>query len=529
MSKTILQKKLSKLIDWDPADNQAGYKINADDLKVRKEIDDLMWEWFKEDGIRVTKKELTCVDKMSIMTLLLWAYDYVDTDEINHIVGEGIKEYGRYKFPMDAGEEYIKACEKVLEENFKLRGKTMESIKLRKLDGELAKAVDGIMKTTGNPTFNSIVSAWEEGGLGVDVLSSEEYRSLEEAYNVLTIESEEEVNRLKDLLSKELSKPSIPEEMTVESDGTIPDGSMKMVKASTIFGEDKILQDFDVPFWEWDGVHPDVPKQDENYIFRPSELTRVLYSIVSNKRAYLQGHTGSGKTTLIEQVAAYLNWPFTRINFDSEITRMDLIGRDTLKTTEEGQTISEFVDGILPRAMNSPYICCFDEIDFARPDVAYVMQAALEGNGLRITEDGDRVVRPNPMFRMFATGNTVGQGDEFGMYQGARAQSMAFLDRFTVWVKVPYLKDEERKELITRHYPTLSTKDTDAIANYVTEHIEAFEQGQISQPISPRGMLAVAEATTILNNLKEALLMTVLDRANNEDRSTLKGIIDRVV
>jgi cobaltochelatase CobS len=307
----------------------------------------------------------------------------------------------------------------------------------------------------------------------------------------------------------------------------IPDGKVVTKKASEIWPDIKLTKDFDVPFWEWEGTHPDVPQIDPEYIFRPKHLGRALYALITNQREYIQGHTGTGKTTLVEQIAAHLNWPFLRINFDSEITRMDLIGRDTLTSDDDGKIISEFVDGMLPTAMAGPYITCFDELDFVRPDVAYVMQAALEGNGLRITEDGDRLVQPHPMFRMFGTGNTVGQGDEHGMYQGARPQSIAFLDRFTVWDRIDYLTDKERESLVDRKFPALDTDDKKMILQYTTEHLEAFKQSKVIQPISPRGMLAICKATMMLGSVREALSMSVLDRANIEDRATLSGLVDR--
>ena len=307
----------------------------------------------------------------------------------------------------------------------------------------------------------------------------------------------------------------------------IPDGKVVMKKASEVWPNVKLIKDFDVPTWEWEGAHPDVPEVDESYIFRPQHLNRALYALITNQREYIQGHTGTGKTTLIEQIAAHLNWPFLRINFDSEITRMDLIGRDTLTSDEDGKVISVFEDGMLPTAMSGPYITCFDELDFVRPDVAYVMQAALEGNGLRITEDGDRLVQPHPMFRMFGTGNTVGQGDEHGMYQGARPQSIAFLDRFTIWDRIDYLTDKERESLVDRKFPALEADDKKMILQYTTEHLEAFKQSKVIQPISPRGMLAICKATMLIGSVREALSMSVLDRANIEDRATLSGLIDR--
>lgn len=330
-------------------------------------------------------------------------------------------------------------------------------------------------------------------------------------------------------MTKDLaSKPF--EDAKVVGDGTIPNGKIVMKNVGDVF-PDLAKVEMQVPVWEWDGVHPDVPAVDPHYIYREDLLVKALYAIISNQRMYLQGHTGAGKTTLIEQIAAHLNWPFTRINFDSEITRMDLIGRDTL---QDGKSV--FVDGMLPRAMSGPYICVFDELDFCRPDVSYVMQAALEGNGLNITEDGGRVVYPHEQFRMFGTGNTVGQGDEHGMYQGARPQSLAFLDRFTIWAKVEYLSDDERKSLVKRHFPMLAEEEVNVIGKYTTEHLDAFEKAKVLQPISPRGMLAIARSVMFFNsiypkdkkNMHRALTQTIVDRATEADAAVLKGLVDRV-
>ena len=340
--------------------------------------------------------------------------------------------------------------------------------------------------------------------------------------------------------AKAASLSAIPQMVEASVGDDIPTGRVKTAKAKDVFGiKGAAAQsfDFDVPVWEWDAPHPHVPSKDADYVFRGTDLLRVLYSILSNKRTYLHGHSGSGKTTLVVQVAAFLGWPFMRVNFDSEITRMDLIGRDTL-VQEGGTTVSKFVDGILPQMLSGPYIACFDELDFVRPDVAYVMQRVFEGNGLMLTEDGGRIVKPHRMFRMFATGNTVGQGDEFGMYQGARPQSMAMLDRFTVWAHIDYLNEAERKRLITKRVPSLAKDMLDKVNKYVTEHIEAFKTSKVMQPITPRGYLDMAEAIVMFTQVfpaskqskavDEAVAMTVLDRASVQDRAVLKGIVNRV-
>ena len=164
------------------------------------------------------------------------------------------------------------------------------------------------------------------------------------------------------------------------------------------------------------------------------------------------------------------------------------------------------------------------------------MQRVFEGNSFTVAEDGGRVIHPDPNFRMFATGNTVGQGDEMGMYQGARPQSLAMLDRFTVWIKVEYLTDEQRLSLIQKASPTLSLSTAKTLNRYVREHLAAFTQGDVLQPISPRGFLSIAKACTVLTsmncasqeaNLKQALTMAVLDRATETDRRTLTELVQR--
>ena len=326
-----------------------------------------------------------------------------------------------------------------------------------------------------------------------------------------------------------------------DASGAIPSGKVVTKNAAEVFGitgAAKAQFDFNIPVWEWDGVHPHVPVIDPSYIFRPEELLRGLYALLTNQRAYFYGHTGTGKTTLIEQMAARLLWPFMRVNFDSEITRMDLIGRDTL-STEGGVTVSKFEDGILPQAMSGPYILCCDEVDFVRPDVAYVMQRALEGNGLLLTEDGGRVIEAHPMFRMFATGNTQGQGDEHGMYAGARPQSMAFLDRFTVWCQVDYLGANDRKKLIKAKVPSLTDTQLELVCQYTKEHLEAFKSAKVMQPLSPRGMISLAQAVGMFVSMaedgaegaaiKRAFGTTILDRATSTDHAVMRGIVDRLV
>lgn len=277
--------------------------------------------------------------------------------------------------------------------------------------------------------------------------------------------------------------------------------------------------DLPVNVLSWSFDHPGIPAKIEGYHFRPELVDSLAYALTVNERIYLSGHTGTGKSSLVDQVAAYLNWPVVRVNFDSEISRMDLIGREVL-TQEDGTTVSKFVDGILPTAMQQPCILLLDEIDFVRPDVAYVLQRLLETDGeLVITEDGGRRVKPHPLFRIVATGNTKGQGDETGHYTGARTQSAAFLDRFCVWADVPYLDAAQITEMTGKS----------EIAHYYAEHVAAFIDGQVNLPLSPRGVTAWNRMARVVGDVKTAFNATLLNRATEADRAVMSGIADRVL
>ena len=325
----------------------------------------------------------------------------------------------------------------------------------------------------------------------------------------------------------------------IEAHGEIPKGKVVVRKATEVFGITKAKEmfNFDVPCFEWDGKHPHVPATDEHYIFRPYELFRALWALITNKRAWLTGHSGTGKTSLCEQIAARLQWPTIVVNFDSEISRMDLIGREVL-VNDGGTTISKFIDGVLPMAMQGPYILVGDEIDFVRSDVSYVLQRALQGDGMVLTEDGGRIVRPHPMFRIMATGNTKGQGDDTGLYPGARQQTEAFRDRFTCWINVEYLTESERMQLIVSKVSGIDNSTASKLNKYATEHMTAFKSAQVIQPLTPRGIISLGEALVHFaalfpkhvakDGVMQAFNTVVLDRASQQDAVVLKGIVDRV-
>lgn len=530
-------------IEWDPSNNKFDDKVSHyDGPKLHEAMRKMAKECWSID---MTKEQ---VEVMPFFNFLFVAYGHAKPSDLVALMQKGKDARGRYMSVIDPVPEFIKytdgsepTSKAVTRQFYNLKAASPEldinGMKLKPFDEDSAhgRAVSGVLKANGMPGWNQMLDVLDEfAGTTPEIIK----KAQEEKDNALTLAStlQADVDRMKNSLADlQLKADQAFTPIEVEASGEIPAGKYVLKPISELFpniegprgGKTTFDKDWEIPCWEWEGKHPQVPVADPHYIFRKQELVPVLYALVTNQRAYLQGHTGSGKTTLIEQVAAVLNWPFIRINFDSEITRMDLIGRDTLKTVD-GQTISEFVDGILPRAMQSASIVCFDEFDFVRPDVAYVLQAATEGNGMRITEDGDRYITPHPMFRMFATGNTVGQGDEDGMYQGARPQSIALLDRFTIWVTVDYLAEKQRRALIERHFPGLAEAEVDSICLYTNEHLNAFKEGQVTQPISPRGMLAISRATMMLGSVKDAVNMTVINRANQGDRATFNGIVNRV-
>ena len=409
--------------------------------------------------------------------------------------------------------------EKEIKEEIK-RGAGMGSETRIELDDHLKKAVNAIL---------------ENLGVSVDSINSQMDDLVSDAAT-----AKEEASILATRLATAMSAVSAP--TVVAADGKIPEGNVLMRRAKDIFSVEKseekmrdTLLNFDVPFFQWEGVHPDVPSIDLNYKFDMTALFRVLQGIVDSNNSYLYGHTGTGKSTLVEQVCAHLNFPLVRVNFDSEISRMDLIGRDTLVTVD-GQTVSKFVDGVLPDALSRPCLLLCDEVDFVRPDVMYVFQRVLEGNGLLISEDGGRKVMANPWFRLVATANTVGQGDDTAMYQGARPQSMATLDRFENWVEMSYMSKGVETNWLKGVTDGLNPDDAKLFIKYASEHRKAFTSGKIMQPLSPRGLRAMAKRYVTVfgltsdtkESLREAFEATVLARCTQQDRTILDGLYQRV-
>ena len=293
--------------------------------------------------------------------------------------------------------------------------------------------------------------------------------------------------------------------------------------ARDIFGAD--APDVLIPTFEWSPVQPHaVPTLDEHYQFRADLLARVLLALATNQRCYLYGHTGTGKTTLYEQVAARLQWPLTRINLDTEIGRLELLGKEALRE-ESGATVSAFQAGAVVTAMDNGHILLIDEIDAGAPECLFILQALAEGRPLNLLED-NRVVEPQPTFRLVASANTNGQVDESGHYQGTKALNAAFLNRFTIWGEVGYLSEaQECQILIANGIEKTFAKEC---AAYSRLHHEAFVQGEISIALTLRTLKTFADNAAILGR-ENAFGAGMLDCATSEDRAIIEALYSRAL
>lgn len=335
-------------------------------------------------------------------------------------------------------------------------------------------------------------------------------------------------------------------QQTYATTGAIPQGKMDWKPAVGVFKElartnaGKKLLAFDVPVFEWDQANPFVPSVDDAYEFDLGNTVALLMSVVYGGPIWLSGPTGSGKSSLVMQVAARLGMMVKRVNFDAEITRLDFIGRDTLVRDANGNTVSKFVDGVLPQAMAQPCILLLDEIDFIRPDVAAVLMPVCEMNGtpLVISEDGGRVVVPDQMFRIVATSNTKGAGDDTRAYQGTRPQSLALRNRFTGgFVEVDYLPEKSELKMLMGKVAGLKEEIAKSFVTAANEIRRAFVQGDIMETCSPRDLFAVSNSYMRFYSLtgdhrisiKSALELNLLNRANASEKQAMSEIIQRVI
>ena len=273
-----------------------------------------------------------------------------------------------------------------------------------------------------------------------------------------------------------------------------------------------------------------VPRIDENYKFDPVTTKSILAGFSNDRRVLIQGYHGTGKSTHIEQVAARLNWPCVRVNLDSHISRIDLIGKDVI-VLKEGKQITEFQDGILPWAYQNPVAIVFDEYDAGRPDVMFVIQRVLESSGKLTLLDQSRVINPHNFFRLFATSNTVGLGDTSGLYHGTQQINQGQMDRWSIVSTLNYLENSVEEKIVLSKVKELNSKEGKDIVHSMVGTAEltrsGFINGDISTVMSPRTVITWAENYLLFKDIEYSFKLSFLNRCDELERSVIEEYFQR--
>ena len=273
-----------------------------------------------------------------------------------------------------------------------------------------------------------------------------------------------------------------------------------------------------------------VPEIDKSYKFDKETTLAVLSGFAFNKRVLVQGYHGTGKSTHIEQIAARLNWPCIRINLDSHVSRIDLIGKDSI-VIKDGKQVTEFKEGILPWSIQNPVALVFDEYDAGRPDVMFVIQRVLEAEGNFTLLDKNKVIKQNKFFRLFATSNTIGLGDTTGLYHGTQQINQGQMDRWNIVTTLNYLSLEKEMEIILSKNKNLNNaKGKEKVSNMIkvaTLTRKGFMAGDISTVMSPRTVLHWAENSEIFKDTGYAFRVTFLNKCDDVEKNIIAEYYQR--
>jgi cobaltochelatase CobS len=289
--------------------------------------------------------------------------------------------------------------------------------------------------------------------------------------------------------------------------------------------------DFDMKVPAFSERDPHVPDVDAAYRFDPETTRAILAGFAHDRRVMVQGYHGTGKSTHIEQVAARLNWPLIRVNLDSHVSRIDLVGKDAI-VLREGKQITEFREGMLPWAIQRPIALVFDEYDAGRPDVMFVIQRVLEAQGKLTLLDQNRVIRPNPWFRLFSTTNTIGLGDTTGLYHGTQQINQGQMDRWSIVTTLNYLSHDVEADIVLAKAPSYNTTEGKRTINAMVRVADmtrnAFMNGDISTVMSPRTVITWAQNAEIFNgDVAFAFRMTFLNKCDELERGTVAEFFQR--
>jgi cobaltochelatase CobS len=289
----------------------------------------------------------------------------------------------------------------------------------------------------------------------------------------------------------------------------------EMVLAKDVFG---INCDFSVPAFS--KKSPLVPQIDKSYKFDELTTKAVLAGFIYNKRVMLQGYHGTGKSTHIEQIAARLNWPCVRINLDSHVSRIDLLGKDAI-VLEDGKQVTQFQEGVLPWSIQRPVALVFDEYDAGRADVMFVIQRILEQEGKLTLLDQNKVITPNPYFRLFSTCNTIGLGDTTGLYHGTQQINQGQMDRWNIVSSLNYLKETEENNIVLSKFENVKPEEKETISNMIDVANltrKGFINGEISTVMSPRTVINWAQNNRIFNDLDFSFKVTFLNKCDETEK-----------
>jgi cobaltochelatase CobS len=314
--------------------------------------------------------------------------------------------------------------------------------------------------------------------------------------------------------------------MTAKTNGSLPGTPDHKISVKDAFGFDSKMT---VHGYAERSEH--VPDVDTDYLFNKETTLSILAGFEHNRRVMVTGYHGTGKSTHIEQVAARLNWPCVRINLDSHISRIDLIGKDAI-VLKDGKQITEFREGILPWAYQHNVALVFDEYDAGRPDVMFVIQRILESSGKLTLLDQSRVIRPHPSFRLFATANTVGLGDTTGLYHGTQQINQAQMDRWSIVTALNYLPHADECGIVLSKNKNFATdKGKKVIANMVRVADltrNAFIQGDLSTVMSPRTVITWAQNASIFDNdIGLSFRLTFLNKCDELERPIVAEFYQR--
>ena len=298
------------------------------------------------------------------------------------------------------------------------------------------------------------------------------------------------------------------------------------VSVREAFGVDS---DMMVPAFSSREAH--VPDVDDSYRFDPQTTLAICAGFAYDRRVMVQGYHGTGKSTHIEQVAARLNWPLVRVNLDSHVSRIDLVGKDAI-VLKDGKQVTEFREGMLPWALQRPIALVFDEYDAGRPDVMFVIQRVLEVQGKLTLLDQNRVIRPNPFFRLFATTNTIGLGDTTGLYHGTQQINQGQMDRWSIVTTLNYLSHDAEAEIVLAKLPSFDTLEGKRTLNAMVRVADmtrnAFMNGDISTVMSPRTVITWAQNAEIFGgDIGLSFRLTFLNKCDELERPTVAEFFQR--